>query len=61
MFDRGLLSIADNGKILIAEKLIPEAVKRMLNPIGMITFPANPAAYPHPQFLRFHRETIFKG
>jgi len=61
MFDRGFLSISDNGEILKATRFIPDPVLRLINPNGMINIPATAALTPHPVFLRFHREVIFKG
>ena len=60
MFDRHWLSLRDNGEILVAEKLVPDQMKRMLNPDRRIFLPADPASAPHKVFLRFHREK-FKG
>lgn len=61
MFDRGILSIADNGQILIAEKLVPDMVRRLLNSDGRIISPRDSSLSPHRVFLRYHRETRFKG
>jgi putative restriction endonuclease len=61
MFDRGILSMEDNGQILQSRKLVPEPVGRMLNPDGIALLPDNPAQRPHSLFLRFHRERVFKG
>ena len=61
MFDRGLLSLTDDYNILIAKSLIPDPIKGLINPEGRILLPADSKNYPHPQFLRYHREHIFKG
>ncbi|MGE0822512.1 MAG: HNH endonuclease [Candidatus Binatia bacterium] len=61
MFDRGLLSLTDDYEILTVKKLVPDPVKRLLNPDGKILLPVDPRRCPHPQFLRYHREQIFKG
>lgn len=61
MFDRGILSIGEHGEILMTSRLVPDPVKRMLNPDGKIKVPPSPTLCPHPLFLRYHRETIFKG
>jgi len=61
MFDRGILSISDGGEILMAPKLVPDPVKRMLNPDGRVRLPATLAWTPHVAFLRYHREHFFKG
>lgn len=61
MFDRGLLSIDDNFKILSASKAVPPEVTRLLNPSGHLTVPKDERFQPHREFLRYHRENIFKG
>jgi len=61
MFDRGILSIDDDGTILQARKLVPDPVRRLLNPEGRILLPSDRIAAPHPAFLRYHREHVFKG
>jgi putative restriction endonuclease len=61
MFDRGFLSISDNGEILMAKRFIPEPVRRLLNPDGRVKWPATPSLTPHPIFLSYHRDVIFKG
>ena len=61
MFDRGIFSIADDGKILSARKLVPERVKTLLKPDGYVKIPHDPQMAPHRNFLRFHRENIFIG
>jgi putative restriction endonuclease len=59
MFDRGLLSVDDNYKIL-ASKKVPEEARRLLRPDMQLILPNNQAFRPHVRFLRFHRETVFK-
>ena len=61
LFDRGFLSVEDNGTILQAGKLVPDPVKRLLNPEGIIRFPNARNAAPHSVFLRWHRENKYKG
>ena len=61
MFDRGILSIGENGEILTVQKLIPNQVQRILNEDGRIILPSSPAWAPHSAFIRYHRENIFKG
>ncbi len=52
---------AEEHEILMARKLVPDPIKRLLNPDGKILLPADSRLHPHPQFLRYHREHIFKG
>lgn len=61
MFDRGLISVDDDFSLLVARGAVPDTVLRLVEPGGRITVPARPEERPHPQFLRYHRETIFKG
>ena len=61
MFDRGLISVADNQELLLAKGRIPEQVTRMLNPDRRLLAPRRPDQLPHPMFLRWHRENVFKG
>jgi putative restriction endonuclease len=61
MFDRGILSLDDDGKILMADKLVPDPVKRMIRSEGYIHMPESRIWHPHATYLRFHRENVFKG
>lgn len=61
MFDRGLVSIDDDFRILSAAKSIPPEVQRMFNPSGHINLPEDDRMQPHREFLRWHRENTFKG
>jgi putative restriction endonuclease len=61
MFDRGIISLDDDGRILKAAQLVPPPVARLLNPDGFAALPQASAARPHPLFLRYHRETVFKS
>ena len=61
MFDRGLLSLDDNYNILLAKEKVPETVQRLINPDRRMILPTQLDLRPNPQWLRYHRETIFKG
>ena len=62
MFDRGLISIDDDHSILIAEDRVPaDTVERLIVPERRLLLPDNPRALPHPAYLKYHREEIFKG
>jgi putative restriction endonuclease len=61
MFDRGLFSVTDDYEILMVKQLIPDPIRRLLNPDSKILLPADRRLCPHPQFLQYHRERIFKG
>jgi putative restriction endonuclease len=61
MFDRGLISIADDHKLLFANGQVPERVINMLNRDRRLLPPSRPDQAPHPMFLRWHRENVFRG
>ena len=61
MFDRGLVSVDDDHTILVAEDCIPDPVLTMFNPDRRLRLPSPSWLAPHRQFMRYHRETVFKG
>ena len=61
MFDRGLVSIGDDYKILLAKNHVPDDVARLLNSSGLINLPNDATLYPNAHFLKFHRDKVFKG
>jgi putative restriction endonuclease len=61
MFDRGLVSIGDNHKILVAKDNASEDAARLLNASGLVNLPSDPTLYPNPRYLKFHRDKVFKG
>ena len=61
MFDRGLISIDDDFSLLFDEKSIPGNVLRMVNRDRRLRLPELQQHYPHRQFLKYHREFVFKG
>jgi putative restriction endonuclease len=61
LFDRGLISVDDDYRILVAENHVPKEVIGLLNQDRRINAPSDPQLWPHPHFLKFHREKVFKG
>ncbi len=61
MFDRGLLSLDDDYNILLAKGKVPDTVQRLINPDRRLILPPQPDLRPNPQWLRYHRDSIFKG
>ncbi len=61
MFDRGLVSIAEDCEtILVSHNKVPtEVVARLLRPEGRLLRPSDPRYAPHPENLRWHRENRF--
>lgn len=60
-FDRGLVSAADDGRILVVERGMPDDLRRLLRPQGTLAPPERPQYAPHNKFLAWHREHVFKG
>ncbi|HJW40117.1 MAG TPA: HNH endonuclease [Rhizomicrobium sp.] len=60
MFDRGLLSVDSDYRILKAKSLVPEPILRLLHPSGQLLLPEKTPDRPHPAFLEYHRNHIFK-
>jgi putative restriction endonuclease len=61
MFDRGLISLADNLEILISRHTNdPEGVRSIINKSGRAISPRRISDHPHPHFLKWHREHCLK-
>lgn len=60
MFDRGLLSVAEDMTILVSRNKVPsEVVDRLIVPNGKLCLPKDTNDHPHPVNLRWHRENVF--
>ncbi|QJB70299.1 HNH endonuclease [Parasphingorhabdus halotolerans] len=61
MFDRGLIGLEDDLNILISRQANdPESIRSMINKNSIATAPQRLGDRPHPAFLTWHREHIFK-
>lgn len=61
MFDRGLVSVDDDHRLLVARDRLPDTATRLLNPDGALRLPTRADLRPHPRFLDYHRREIYKG
>ena len=61
MFDRGLIAIDDDFQILTARQDLPDEVSCLFLPDRQLHLPSDPLIQPHRQFLRWHRDNVFKG
>jgi putative restriction endonuclease len=60
MFDRGLLSVADDGSILVSHNKVPSDVAdRLLHPDRRLHRPREERDRPHPRNIAWHRENVF--
>jgi putative restriction endonuclease len=61
MFDRGLISLGDDLSVLVSRHVNDtESLDRLLRPDRKAIEPLDPALRPHPSFLAWHRENVFK-
>ncbi|WP_420461711.1 HNH endonuclease [Candidatus Palauibacter sp.] len=61
MFDRGLISIADDYTLLLKDRAIPDNFTRLINDDRRLKLPRIPSNHPHPSFLKYHREQVFQA
>jgi putative restriction endonuclease len=60
-FDRGLISLDEDLTILIAKDRLPDTITRLVRQGGRLLPPTQENQRPHMQFLRYHRDYIYKG
>ena len=61
MFDRGLLSLADNMEILVSRYINDiDSAEKLIHKSFKATRPDNERNAPHPAFLKWHRDNCFK-
>jgi putative restriction endonuclease len=61
MFDRGLISLADDLEILVSRQVNdPDSVRTLINKSGRAIAPRRASDRPHPHFLKWHRDHCFK-
>lgn len=60
MFDRGLIAIDEDYQIIAPKNRVPEQLRNVLNRSGKLILPREESSWPHPHYLKFHRERIFK-
>lgn len=61
MFDRGLVSIDDDYRLLLASDRLPDSIDRLLGGNDRLLLPRRSDLWPHKEFLSWHRREIFKG
>jgi putative restriction endonuclease len=60
LFDRGLLAVGEDLGLLVSPQGLPDDLGRLLRPERRLGFPTSPEQCPHPAFLAWHRENVFK-
>jgi putative restriction endonuclease len=61
LFDRGLVSIDDDRRILLSNHGVPSDVARLVLPNRRLMAADRPEHSPHPAYLAWHRKHVFKG
>lgn len=61
MFDRGLIGVDDDFRLIVAEERVPDQALSYLNSDGRMKIPSDPTLRPHSTYLRYHREHILKA
>ena len=61
MFDRGLISVDDKLRVIVANGNVADMARRLLASGVPLRPPNDMSARPHPEFLAYHRTHIFKG
>jgi len=62
MFDRGLISLGDDGEILLSRKINDiESVEKLVYRDRKARWPNSTAHRPHPRYLEWHRSQRFHG
>jgi putative restriction endonuclease len=60
LFDRGLLSFADDYTILLSPHGVPDELDKLILPERKLRVPTNPDLRPHATYLAWHRNHCFK-
>jgi len=60
LFDRGLISVDEDLKILTSPQGVPSELQRLLPQDRRLILPKSLDHRPHPTFLTWHREHVFK-
>lgn len=60
LFDRGLISVDDQLKVLLTPHGLPEDMERWIAPGRRLLVPDEPQWQPHRSYLRWHRDHVFK-
>lgn len=61
LFDRGLISVAEDFRLLVSDHGVPEDARRLFRPDGRVWVPDHAALRPNPRFLEWHRVNRFKA
>jgi putative restriction endonuclease len=60
MFDRGLISVSEELKLIAPRERVPPELRSLVENGRSLWLPENEIQRPHPAFLKHHRECVFK-
>lgn len=60
LFDRGLISLSDDYRVLVSGHGVPDEMARLIRPDKSLLLPDEQQFRPHPAYLAWHRENCFK-
>ncbi len=60
LFDNGFISVDHDHRIVRSTRCYHVKIDSLINASGRIMLPKDESVHPHPDFLRYHREHIFK-
>jgi putative restriction endonuclease len=62
MFDRGLITFSDSHDIVVSRQVNDrDSVDSLINRTGKLIAPQDQRNWPHPVFLAWHRDNVFKA
>lgn len=61
LFDRGLIAVDNDYRVVVSRQGIPEEAERLMRPDRHLLLPEQSGLLPHQSFLQWHREHVFKG
>lgn len=56
LFDRGILAVGDDYRIMESPGRLPDKIRPLFRPSGIIRVPKIPGERPNPEYLRYHRQ-----
>ena len=56
LFDRGILAVGDGYRIMESPGRLPDKIRPLFRPSGIIRVPKIPGEQPNPEYLRYHRQ-----
>lgn len=60
LFDKGFISVESDYRIVKSSRYYHPKINNLINESGRIMLPKDVLVRPHPDFLRYHREHVFK-